>query len=148
MDNLLITHIHLYSGTVTAGMDDGTCISEGDFTRPLTIGVLNINNQEVSKPAKCALRCDPGIYTIGRTIVSLVGEGALNWQFALNNASSDPDDINEPLSWFPWGSPLLIDSSVGDTNYVIWIRARAVNTDKPGKDTSVTIQIDTNLFGS
>ena len=143
----LITHIHIYSGALTKGGTDGIIVSEGDHSKPLVIGPLNIGNQEVSAPVKCAIRCDSSVKTVGTTFLTLTGDTASNWQLALDNKTSDPADPVNPLVWMPWGAPLKIDDIVDATNYTFWIRSRTVNADVPGRDKKVSLVINANLYG-
>lgn len=147
MANTLITHIHIYTGTVTKGDTDGILVSEADYSRPLIIGPLNIATSELSAPVKCAIRCNDGVKTYGKTYLTLNGANATNWELALDNAKSDPTDQADPLLWQPWGGPLVITDEIGDRNYIFWIRSRAVNSDTPGKDRSTSIEINANLYG-
>lgn len=130
--------IHMYQGTITNGGTDGTKISEGDGTAPLTIGALNATTNEESAPVKLAIRCDAGYNTSGNVVITPSGTTADKWALA-------PDNAGVAGTFGAYGSALTISSVVGTTNTLFWVKAKAVSTESPANDTSVKLSLSATL---
>ena len=126
-------HLRIYMNNPTAGGVDGTEISSGDDTLPLSI-TLDASKAE-SKAAKCAVRCDSGYLIDGDTDIYAEGTNAAKWQFAPDNNYADADIA---LNMGVWSSTLTI-SDVAATNKVFWVKAMSATTEDPQNDRSVKI---------
>lgn len=126
-------HLRIYMNNPTAGGVDGTEISSGDDTLPLSI-TLDASKAE-SKAAKCAVRCDTGYLIDGDTEIYFEGTNAAKWQVAADNSYSDAATA---LTMANWASTLTI-SSVAATNKVFWAKAMSATTEEPQNDRSVKI---------
>lgn len=128
--------IHMYSGTVTAGGTNGTQISEGDESNPLTIGPLNASENEESDPVKVALRCNSGYATSGNTVITPQGTTATKWALAQDNSGTAG-------TFGTYGAALTISSSIGATNKLFWVKAKTIDTETPVNDVSVNLNVQT-----
>ena len=129
-------HLRLYMNNPTAGGVDGTEISSGDDTLPLSI-TLDASQAE-SKAVKCAVRCDSGYLIDGDTDLYFEGTNAAKWQIAADNNYSDADIA---LNMAVWSSTLSI-SGVAATNKVFWVKATSATTEDPQNDRSVKIRAE------
>lgn len=126
-------HLRLYMNNPTAGGVDGTEISSGDDTLPLSI-TLDASKAE-SKAVKCAVRCDSGYLVDGDTDLYFEGTNAAKWQIAADNNYSDADIA---LNMAVWSSTLSI-SGVAATNKVFWVKATSATTEDPQNDRTVKL---------
>lgn len=133
---IMAKHLRIYMNNPTAGGVDGTEISSGDDTLPLSI-TLDASQAE-SKADKCAVRCDSGYQIDGDTEIYFEGTNADKWQVAADDSYSDADTA---LTMANWGSTLTI-ANVAATNKVFWVKATSATTEDPQNDRSVKIRAE------
>ena len=127
------THIHLYKNNPTAGLSNGTAISTGDNSAPLSF-TLDATQSEVGA-AKVGVRCDSGYCVSGGTSIYLEGTNANKWQLAADNSYAS---AAEALSQGVWGYSLSL-SGVSSTNSVFWVKATSTLGEDPQNDRSVSL---------
>jgi hypothetical protein len=130
--------IHMYKGTITSGGTDGTLISEGDGSNPITVGPLNATINEESAPIKLALRCDTGFTTVGNVVITPQGTNMDKWALALDNAGAAG-------TFGAYGASLTITDTISTTNKIFWARAKAVSTEDPVNDTTVDLTVQATI---
>lgn len=128
-----MNHIHLFMNNPTAGATDGTEISSGDESLPLTF-TLDVSKSETGI-AKCAVRCDTGFSIDGDTRIFFDGSDTSKWQVANDENFSDSDTV---LTMADWQSEITI-SDVTATNSIFWIKAITGSAETPQNDRSVDI---------
>ncbi len=128
-----MAHIHLFKNNPTAGDIDGTELSQGDGTQPLT-AILNANEGE-SSAQKVAVRCAAGYSIEGACDIYFDGNTADKWAVAPDN-----DYTNETLAltFGDWQDSMTI-GGVSTVNNVFWVRATSSSVESPQNDTSVTL---------
>ena len=126
-------HIHLFMNNPTEGAKDGTQISAGDETLPLTF-TLNSTIAE-SDAKKCAVRCDTGFSVSGGATVYAEGTTSDTWTFATDNNYSSASDAIIFATW----QPQIVLNDVADTNVIFWAKATSSTQDSPQNDRSVDI---------
>ena len=112
-----MSHIHLYMNNPTAGGVDGTEISAGDETLPLTF-TLDASKGE-SGAAKCGVRCESGYSIEGGTSIYAIGANSETWSFAIDNNYSSASDA---LIFASWESTLTL-ADVANTNKIFWAKS-------------------------
>lgn len=128
-----MAHIHLYMNNPTANGTDGTEISNGTETLPLTL-TLDASKEE-AKGAKCAIRCDSGYSISGGASIYGSGTNSAKWQFAVDaNYSSAADAIT-----FGTWQDTIIANNVGASNVIFWAKASSTSLESPSNDRSVDI---------
>lgn len=127
-------YLHLYKGTPTVGLTDGTQVSEGTELSPITTPPLNATLNEESTAIKLALRCDAGYNTSGNTTVTPTGTTATKWALS-------PDGT----AWGAYGAVLTITAVIGIVNTILYCKAKAVNGESPANDVTVDLQIVSNV---
>lgn len=133
------TYISIYNGNPTAGLKDGTVISEnGSFTSPLTV-TLNATKEEV-KYIKCAVRTIAGFSTVGDTTLSFEGTNKDRWQLA---ADAGYDD--ESIKSASFTASLVISDEIENKNKIFWVRASSVKTETPANDQGVSLKLDATI---
>ena len=125
--------IHLYMNNPTAGGVDGTEISGGDETLPLTL-TLDASKAE-SGAAKCAVRCDSGYSLEGGAKIYAEGASSDTWTFAADNSYTDATDALTNASW----QPQLVLSNVASSNVIFWAKATTTTQNTPANDRTVDI---------
>lgn len=130
---MAVKHLHLYMNNPTAGGVDGTEISSGDDTLPLSV-TLDASKAE-NKAIKVAVRCDSGYLIEGDTEIYFTGTNASKWQVAADNSYSD---ATTALNMAQWASTLTI-SDVAATNKVFWVKATSATSEDPQNDRSVKL---------
>lgn len=128
-----MAYIHLYKDNPTAGGTNGTLVSEGDGSSPVTV-TLNATNNEESSAITLALRCESGYQTVGNTTITPTGTTASKWALSSNG-----------ISWSDYGSALIISTTIGATNTLIYTKAKASSDETPMNDTSVDFQIQATI---
>jgi len=120
--------LNLYKGNPTSGGTDGTQISLGEETQPLTFS-LAASDAETGKEA-IALRCETGFQTTGLTTVSFTGTTAARWSVSdAENGTFAPS--------------LTINDTIGAANHLVWVQATSAVSEAPGNDDSVDIRVQT-----
>lgn len=124
--------LHLYGGNVTAGGTDGTELSSGTESSPVTI-TLDSSKAE-SKAAKLALRCDANYSLESGAVVSFTGTNADKWQCALDNGYTS----DTALTSASWASSVTV-TGVAATNRIFWVKATSATNELPQNDRSVDV---------
>lgn len=129
-------YIFLYKGNPTLGMQDGSAVSQGDWSLPIEFPSLNIVNAEISHPLKLAIRCQPNTHSVGPVTITPYGPSADKFRLSLDG-----------LTWCDWGATLTINSTITSVNTIFYAEARAVVTDAPLKDSSTSLRVNATLYG-
>ena len=132
----MATHIHIFMNNPTAGAVDGTEISSGDDTLPLTF-LLDASESE-SQAAKCAVRCDSGYLISGNLSVYFEGTTSAKWKVAADNNFSSPADALESANW----QDSIDLAEVDATNKIFWVKAASSTDENPQNDKSVKIKAE------
>lgn len=132
-----MAYIHVYQGNPTAGGTNGTQVSEGTGTAPVSVS-LNASNNEESAPIKLALRCDAGYQTNGNITITPVGTTASKWALA-------PDNAGSAGTFGAYGASLTVSSVVGAANVIFWAKAKATSDETPQNDVSVDFQVQATI---
>ena len=122
-------YLNLYMGDPTEGDTDGTAVSTGDNSTPLTF-TLDASENEVASDT-VALRCETGYQTVTDTTITMVSDTSNHWALSL-------DGVN-------WSSSVTITDTIVNSNVTFFVRASAVSTENPSNDTSVKINIQTKI---
>lgn len=130
-------YINLYWNGVTKGEQDGTIISQdGELISPLTVSLdANINEE---KYFLCAVRTEDG-YKSSRTSISFNGDSKNKWKVADDNNYIDEEDAKLNATF---DNELVIEDMIDNTNHLFWIKAASSDDEKPRKDVSVTIHVN------
>ena len=126
-------HLHLYMNNPTADGIDGTEISSGDDTLPLSV-TLDASQSE-AKAMKVAVRCDSGYLIDGDTEIYFEGTNASKWQCAEDN---DYSDAATALTYASWQSNITL-ANVEDTNVIFWVKATSTSGEDPQNDRTVDL---------
>lgn len=126
-------HLRLYMSNPTAGGVDGTEISSGTETLPLSL-TLDASQAE-SKAAKCAVRCDTGYLVEGNTEIYFEGTNAAKWRVA---EDANYADATTALTMADWATGLTI-AGVSATNTVFWVKAGSSTSEDPQNDRTVDV---------
>lgn len=127
------THIHLFMNNPTAGEVDGTEISSGDESLPLSF-TLDVSKSETGV-AKCAVRCDSGYSIDGGARIYFDGSDTSKWQVANNENFADS---SEALTMADWQNEITV-SNVAATNVIFWVKALTGSAENPQNDRSADI---------
>lgn len=126
-------HLKIYMNNPTATGIDGTEISSGDDTLPLSI-TLDASQAE-TKAAKCAVRCDSGYQIEGDTDIYFEGTNAAKWQVAADDNYANAETA---LNMAVWSSTLTI-ANVAATNKIFWVKATSSTDENPQNDRSTKL---------
>lgn len=126
-------HLRLYMNNPTAGGVDGTEISSGDDTLPLSV-TLDATQAE-AKAMKVAVRCDTGFLIDGDTDIYFEGTNAAKWQCAIDNGYTDATNA---LDYAVWQSSITL-SNVAATNTIFWVKATSTTGEEPQNDRTVDL---------
>ena len=129
-----MSYIHLYKGSPTSGAADGTLVSEGDGSSPITLGPLNATSNEESSALKLGIRCETGYVTAADVVITPTGTTAAKWALA-------PDNGGTPGTFGAYGAALTITSVINATNTIFWAKAKATSGETPANDTSVDLVV-------
>ena len=126
-------HLHLYMNNPTADGVDGTEISSGDDTLPLS-ATLDASQSE-TKAMKVAIRCDSGYEIDGDTDIYFEGTNTSKWQVAEDD---DYTDAATALTYANWGNSITL-ANVAATNVVFWVKATSTSGEDPQNDRTVDL---------
>lgn len=123
--------INLYFDNPTDGRTDGTKMSLGDDgSSPLSV-IVNASKNE-RKVVKVALRCEAGYQTDGDTTIWFQGVNADKWSVCATEEGT-------------YGSALIIDNIIEDTNYVFYISGVATKGELPDIDLTTKLKVSTTI---
>ena len=117
-------YINLYVGGTAAGTD-GTIISNGDNSAPLSL-IVNSSDANPEAKAQCSIRCQ-STYNASDVTLSFDGTNASQWSI------SDTENGT-------YGASLTFPSNILETNTTFWVKATATAGEDPKIDTSVKIR--------
>lgn len=126
-------HLHLYMNNPTADGIDGTEISSGDDTLPLS-ATLDASQSE-AKAMKVAVRCDSGYEIDGDTEIYFEGTNVSKWRVAEDNNYSDAATA---LTYASWQNTITL-ANVATTNVIFWVRAASTSGEDPQNDRTVDL---------
>lgn len=132
-------YINIYADNPTKNAQDGMRISvENSHTSPLSVS-LEASSSE-TKYIKCAIRTEKG-YKSTATSLSCVGLTRDKWKLALDN---DYDEENiKTLGEFK--DSIVINDIVTDKNTIFWAKVSSSVDEKPKKDITVSILVDSYI---
>ena len=121
----------------TSGSQSGTH-SVSKRSSVITTANLRADQNEVGADIKLAVRCVTSFKTISsgghHAVLSLAGANAAKWALA-------PDSSGSAGTYGAYGADLNIDTEVGATNKLFWIKAKATSDESPQNDITVTLVI-------
>lgn len=120
---------NLYKGAPTAGGTDGTAISTGDNTAPLTFTLDATQNESASETL--AVRCESGYETCADAVITFVGDTNNHWQI-----SKDGEN---------WNDSITFTDKIEQSNLIFYVKASADSSENPSNDTSVKIRVSTKI---
>ena len=129
----MANHLHLYMNNPTAGGTDGTEISSGSETLPISV-TLDASKAE-SKAVKIAVRCDVGYLVEGDTLIYFEGTNVAKWSVAADNNYADADTA---LTYGTWESTLTL-ATVAASNVIFWVKATSSTGEDPQNDRTVDL---------
>jgi hypothetical protein len=133
-------YINLYTGTVTKGKQDGDIVSQNDAqTSPITVS-LDATNSEV-KYVKCAIRTEKG-YKSSRTSISFLGLTQEKWMVAKDEDFANSDEAKTKGIF---EKQLVITDEINDTNTIFWLQVSSSVDEKPRRDISVSVKVDSYI---
>lgn len=119
-------YINVYMNNPTARSTDGTAVSTGDDTAPISF-VLDASQNE-SKIQKCAIRTESGYITTGTTTIS------------------DNNDTNDRLQlcWTEDGTfadSISTAEAIDSLNTIFYAKASSASTESPQTDMSISLKV-------
>lgn len=119
-------YINVYMNNPTEGATDGTAVSTGDNTTPISF-VLDASQNE-SKIQKCAIRTESGYITTGETTIS------------------DNNDTNDRLKlcWTEDGTfadSISTAEAIDSLNTIFYAKASSSSSESPQTDMSISLQV-------
>jgi hypothetical protein len=125
-----MAYIHAYKNNPTAGATDGSQVSEGSVSNPITTNALDAADNEESDIITLAIRCEAGYKTYGDTTITPIGRTADKWELAGSDGL-----------FGAYGTGITIATEISAVNTLFYAKAKAVSTEGPVNDTGVTLQI-------
>lgn len=112
-----MANIGVYNGSPTAGGTNGTLVDLANFISPGSLQT-GTGSEVVTAPLKLAVRCiNTGDTSASSLVISLTGTSTSKWALA-------PDNSGSAGTFGAYGASLNV-GTVGATNTIFWIRARA-----------------------
>lgn len=108
----------------------GSDLSNGNDTRPLTVGGLNGTNSDISAVQIATIYTEPGLKTTGQVTVWCAGINYDKWRLSWDN-----------IAWAGWGVQIFTNDVITSTGKALYVQARALPTDNPGRDDTVNLNI-------
>lgn len=121
-------YVNVYQGNPTAGGTDGTIVSTGDNSAPISFALDAEQNE--SKTVKCAIRTETG-YTYENAVIADNGDTNDRFKFCLTDSGTFADSISV--------------GTVTDTNTIFYVKASSADTEPPQTDRSVKVKVTGKL---
>lgn len=109
----------------TAGGTDGTAISTGDYTAPLSF-TLDAAQSE-TKTATLAIRTGAGYQTSGNTVISDSNDTADKWKLSLDGVT--------------WSDTIVFSDTITATNTTFYVKASSDSSESPQTDRSAKLNV-------
>lgn len=138
-----MSEINIFKGNVTAGLTDGTVVSRGNGSTPITTNALDAIGLDESDPIKLAIRCDAGFKTDGNTTISFIAYPGLGEVDTSDRWAIAPDAGGSHGAWSDWNGQLVIADPIGDVNKIFWVKARSKENEEVANDPLVNIKVQT-----
>ena len=120
-------YLNLYRNNPTAGGTDGTALSTGDMTSPLTF-ILDASISE-SASDTLAIRCESGFQTCSDTLITDANDTSNHWTYSLDGTN--------------WADSIVITDTIVATNFLFFVNATSSSSENPVNDTSTKIAVTT-----
>jgi hypothetical protein len=133
-------YINIYKGTVTKGMQDGELVSQNDIQTDPVMVELDATNNEV-KYYKCAIRTQKGFKST-RTSIAFVGQTRDKWQIAKDENFAD---ANEAKTKGLFKNTYVTTNEITDVNTIFWLKISSSSDERPRRDISVSIRVDSYI---
>lgn len=123
--------IGIYKNNPTAGLTDGTAVSQdGSQSAPVSV-TLDAGKAE-SQIIPLAIRCDSGYQTTGETVISFSGDNASKWSIC----ATEDGTFSNSLSML---------QIIGNANIIFYVKCTSATTDAPQRDISTSITVTATL---
>lgn len=119
--------LNIYMNAPTEGGTDGTAVSTGDMTAPLSF-TLDATQNEVASDT-IAVRCESGYQTSSDTVISVVSDTSNFWALSLDGAN--------------WSTSVTFTDTIVTTNHIFYVKASSSDSELPHNDTSVKLRVQT-----
>ena len=113
--------------------DGDTQVSIAPTTTNAVTFTLDASTNEVGTPIQLYALADTG-YSIADVVVTPTGTTATKWDLA-------DDDSGSPGTWETYGDPLALGTVTNSAHVPFWIKAKAIDSETPTNDTSVTLVV-------
>ena len=122
-------YLNIYNNNPTAGGTDGTAISTGDFSNPISFS-LDASQSE-TKTQALAIRTESGYIAASGTTISDVNDSSDFWKLSLDNSS--------------WSDTIVFSDTITATNTLFYIKASSESTETPQTDRSVSFRVTAKI---
>jgi hypothetical protein len=112
---------------------DDVQVSVSPTTTNAVTFTLAANTNEVGTPIGLYAEADAG-YSIATTTITPTGTTATKWALA-------PDSTGSPGAFEAYGDPLVIGTVTASPHVPFWVKAKAVDTETPVNDVTVTLVV-------
>ena len=123
-------YLNVYTNNPTEGGTDGTTVSEGDYTSPISVVLDASKNEE--KVIKLAIRAESDYYAESGTTIS--DSGDTNDRLKLS-FSSDTG----------WADSLTFSDTILSTNTIFYAKATSDSLENPQTDRSVSFNVTATI---
>lgn len=114
--------------------DGDTQVSEAPTTTNAVTFTLDASINEEGTPIQLYVLADDG-YVIDDVVITPTGTTATKWALA-------PDNSGSAGTFEAYGDPLDLGDGIDDTTHVpFWIKAKAIDSEVPTNDTTVTLVV-------
>jgi hypothetical protein len=121
--------LNLYKGNPSSGGTDGTAISTGDNTAPITF-TLDASINEIQSDT-LAVRCEQGYCTSTDTTISVASDTGNHWSLSLDGTN--------------WSTSITIANTISTVNSNFYVKAGATSSEYPSNDTNTKIRVQTKI---
>ena len=121
--------LNLYKNNPTAGGTDGTVVSTGDNTAPITFTLDATLNETQSDTL--AVRCEQGYQTFSDTAIFFTSDTSNHWSLSLDGSN--------------WSSSITIASTISTVNSNFYVKANSSSSESPQNDSSVKLRVQTKI---
>ena len=122
-------YLNLYNNNPTEGGTDGTAISTGDFSNPISFS-LDASQSE-TQVQTLAIRTESGYIAASGTTISDVDDSSDFWKLSLDNST--------------WSDTIVFSDTITATNTLFYIKASSESTESPQTDKSVSFRVTAKI---
>ena len=122
-------YLNIYNNNPTAGSTDGSAVSTGDNSNPITFNLDAAVSE--TKVQTLAIRTESGYFAESGTSISDSNDSSDCWKLSLDNST--------------WSDTIVFSDTITATNTLFYVKASSYTSENPTTDRSVSFNVSAKI---